>query len=307
MRSAGYSLFTTLMLLVAVAAVPLMAIFGVPRLAPPVPSALDDDAEEEWDRPVRGRPKSLARPQHTDEPEIELAVESAPDWDRIPKKRIPRPRRPSPFVEMAASAPGDSDVEVPFAETQADESPVAAKRNRRPKPVRDEREDQADGIQQVGHEFAPDEASEEILNAVAEIDSDGNNLSEEAGSVPPAPSGLKRYRRADSASDDLPHRALDRRSQSAQPPTWNDAVQRLNDLGIRNFRLEHLRQGEFSFTCSYTHSNSPNVTRRFEAEADEPLKAVGKVLAQVEDWSEQREQAPPRQMLPTGERRRKGE
>lgn len=67
--------------------------------------------------------------------------------------------------------------------------------------------------------------------------------------------------------------------------TWRAAVQRLNQLEIRNFRLEPGRAADqFIFICSYTPRDNPRVSYRFEAEADEPLKAVEKVLAQIDNW-----------------------
>lgn len=67
--------------------------------------------------------------------------------------------------------------------------------------------------------------------------------------------------------------------------TWQAAVKRLNDLEIRNFRLEPGHQAQqFAFYCSFTPPESPRVSYRFEAEADEPLRAVEKVLQQIETW-----------------------
>jgi hypothetical protein len=71
--------------------------------------------------------------------------------------------------------------------------------------------------------------------------------------------------------------------------TWKTAARRLNDLGIRRYRLESLAgQDRFLFTCSVTPSSSLRVTRRFEAEADEPLLAVQKVLEEIDEWQKQR-------------------
>lgn len=65
--------------------------------------------------------------------------------------------------------------------------------------------------------------------------------------------------------------------------TWQDAVKRLDELEIDNFRLERgTEKNQFFFMCSYTPPENPQVSYRFEAEASEPLKAVEKVLAQVE-------------------------
>jgi hypothetical protein len=71
--------------------------------------------------------------------------------------------------------------------------------------------------------------------------------------------------------------------------TWREAVAHLNVLGIRDFRLQPGRQPHsFHFSCSFTPTDNPRITRRFEAEADEQLEAVAKVLAQVDTWIEQR-------------------
>lgn len=67
--------------------------------------------------------------------------------------------------------------------------------------------------------------------------------------------------------------------------TWREAVQRLNTMGIRNFRLEPGHQpSQFLFNCSYTPRDNPRVSYRFEAEADEPLRAVERVLEQIDTW-----------------------
>lgn len=67
--------------------------------------------------------------------------------------------------------------------------------------------------------------------------------------------------------------------------TWDQAVRRLKSLGIKKYHLESLLEdGGFSFRCSYTAPDNPRVTRRFEAEAPEPLAAVRIVLEQIEAW-----------------------
>ena len=67
--------------------------------------------------------------------------------------------------------------------------------------------------------------------------------------------------------------------------TWRDAVRQLNELGIQEFRLEPGRQlGEFYFACEFTPDRDARITRRFEAEAKEPLLAVAAVLRQIDEW-----------------------
>lgn len=81
----------------------------------------------------------------------------------------------------------------------------------------------------------------------------------------------------------LPPRGNAALASGAPTLTWQAAVERLNALEIRTFRLEPgSRPGQFLFVCSYTMSNEPRVSYHFEAEASEPLKAVEKVLDQIE-------------------------
>ena len=76
---------------------------------------------------------------------------------------------------------------------------------------------------------------------------------------------------------------------SEENMTWRNAIQRLRELGIRDFRLQPSGQSDdFHFSCFYAAPDQPRVTRRFEAEDAEPLQAVRKVLAQVESVSKMR-------------------
>lgn len=68
--------------------------------------------------------------------------------------------------------------------------------------------------------------------------------------------------------------------------TWREAVDRLNELGIRTFRLTpDAGQNGYRFVCLVTSVDDPRISRRFEAESPEPLVAVGNVLEQVENWN----------------------
>jgi hypothetical protein len=75
-------------------------------------------------------------------------------------------------------------------------------------------------------------------------------------------------------------------AEPSQPSdlTWRDAVTRLNQLGIRQFKLEPGARDGFHFSCYFTPQDNPRITHRFEAEATEPLRAVENVLSQVETW-----------------------
>jgi len=60
----------------------------------------------------------------------------------------------------------------------------------------------------------------------------------------------------------------------------------LNQLGIRTYRLSpSASDGRYHFMCLVTSADDPRISRRFEAESREPLDAVDRVLAQVEEWN----------------------
>jgi len=93
-------------------------------------------------------------------------------------------------------------------------------------------------------------------------------------------SALSRARR----SVEIASERIERRG----PITWKGAVHRLNSLGIHQYQLQPGQgEGEFHFSCSYTPEDNPRICHRFEAEANEPLKAVEKVLSQIETWMDE--------------------
>ncbi len=101
------------------------------------------------------------------------------------------------------------------------------------------------------------------------------------------PGTYRRPRRNTEVTESLPPKVTPRAAPTVIEPqlTWRDAVQKLNQLEIRNFRLEPGQQPlQFVFSCSYTPRDNPRVSYRFEAEADEPLRAVERVLEQIDTW-----------------------
>src|SRR5262245_27883244 len=66
---------------------------------------------------------------------------------------------------------------------------------------------------------------------------------------------------------------------------WQAAARRLKDLGIRKYRLEsQIEEQTFTFSCTFASPDNPRIVRRFEDDADTPLEAVQKVLAQIDEW-----------------------
>lgn len=71
--------------------------------------------------------------------------------------------------------------------------------------------------------------------------------------------------------------------------TWKAARQRLAELGVTHFHLERGATADnFLFVCMFSPGDDPRVTRRFEAEAPEPLAAVDGVLRQIDGWMQKR-------------------
>jgi hypothetical protein len=67
------------------------------------------------------------------------------------------------------------------------------------------------------------------------------------------------------------------------------AIARLNQLGITDYQWQPGdRDGEFLFRCRLVSRRNPRLTQRFEAEAAEPLQALEKVLAQIDEWRARR-------------------
>lgn len=304
MRSAIYSLFTTLLLLIPIAAVPFMAVFGVPQFTPVVASPLDETEDEEWDKPAKKKPRTPSKSARSDEADLEFPPDDNWNWDETPKER-PRPsKKHRPDSRIAQD---DSPSEQPKRPGSAKTAPKS-KTPVRPKPggvqpipntiVEDEQE-----IVQVAHEASEDDNFFAIDTAAHAEPMDDDEPMDETGT--PAIPGYRRPRSEPTDDDERADKNASRpKRNAAEQLTWKKAVERLNELGIRNFRLEPgVRSGEFTFTCSYTPSNTPHVTRKFESEADDPLKAVAKVLAQVEEASQQRVLAAPRRSAVPKDRR----
>lgn len=298
MRSTAHSLFMTMLLLVPISAVPLMAIFGVPQFTPVVPSPLEEtEDDEDWDRPARKKTRTVAEIEPADDHELDIPVDETLSWDESPQER-PRPLKKSRPATRSASGTATADIETAFGETEA-KSPARKKRpSTRPIPAEFTEDDPQ--IQTIVNEVVEEESSR--VESAVHLDSQdvaAQNESAEMSQIP----GYRRQRPGSrDHSDSVPEKTSprgQRNSSSAEPLTWSKAVQRLNDYGIRNFRLDSRSSGEFMFTCSFTPSNSPHVTRKFEAEADDPLKAVEKVLGQIEDASQQRTLASPRRLAET--------
>ncbi len=194
------------------------------------------------------------------------------DWDLHPatepdaadSKSPNRPREFDPSALAAVDKPRDA-----AASADTDASPF--------RPVDDDDQSKSvdEPMQDAGAAHAESTAS-----------SDADELGDRgkvAESSRAAAGDLTRDKRKDAAAPSDPPATQKR---AADKLTWRTAVQRLNKLGIRDFLLQPSDEPNvFHFSCSYTEPDRPRVSRRFEAEAEEPLQAVHKVLAQIEGLS----------------------
>lgn len=257
MRSRTGNSFSTLMVMVPLLGVPLMAIFGVPQFVPVIASSVSDETT----RPGTTRPKSGVG-------------ESA-----------------AAFSFVADQMPRGSELHGQQQFQDLFGSPRRIRRDSRP----------IHGGESRGREKKFVETS---LNAdtwltqtsseepVSEPTKELNDLfgSTVATADLPEPRSQTRSMTTRPTVTPLATRSnaaivASRDEQSHEGLTWRKAVRRLNELGIQEFRLEPGSQlGEFYFACEFTPHRDARVTRRFEAEATEPLLAVQAVLRQIDDW-----------------------
>jgi hypothetical protein len=304
MRSGIHGTFATLLLMVPLLSIPALAIFGIPQFAPVVASPLDEGLDTDRERRV-GQSARAADDGFLDSlddaPEFSSNLgdpesgspsgqpgfmpghvgESVPmkrngsrgmnrDWASPGSERsFPDTANPMPRFQGQNQAPS---TERRFAQLSGENSPRNFNGDgfNDARPMTESRDDSIDFRQ-------------DTLQAIGEPPVQQPPMGR--GSEPAGPRVFQRQR------DRLPETNSQIRQVGAEvePLTWQSAVRRLNELEIRNFRLQPAhRENQFVFICSYTPSDSPRVSYRFEAEADEPLKAVEKVLEQIAEWQQRR-------------------
>lgn len=257
MRSRTGNPLSTLMFMVPLLGVPLMAIFGVPQFVPVIASSVSD----ETNRPAKTRLKPSVG-------------ESASAY---------------PFAAEPTSRSLDSREEYQFQDLFS--SPKRPRRDSRPIRGGETRSREAKFVEtSLNADTWLTQTSSEVpaLEATQKLgDLFGDSV---ANTSPPESRGHSRAATAQTRSEPMSLRSNTVPLTSSSEPlneglTWREAVRRLNELGIHEFRLEPGSQlGEFYFACEFTPHRDARVTRRFEAEAKEPLLAVQAVLRQIDEW-----------------------
>jgi hypothetical protein len=245
----------TFLMSVPLAAIPLMAIFGIPQFAPVSASPDHDDelplGEAHAERDIRDRYRNRSSDlldDREDEARSEL-LNDAPVYDPFQDEQAATRQS----VELGSprdrtAARGDPRRSI--NEAPATAAPLPALNDHRRRPT-------------SGWEDETRNAHDHV-NDTADPGTSETALAE--GSVRLLETG-------------------DRKPDSSPAMTWRDASRELSDRGIENFRLERGRDAEsFLFVCTLAPGGNRNVTMRFEAEAAEPLAAVVNVLEQVDTW-----------------------
>ena len=274
---------------------------GIPQFAPVVASPLEEGRDNDRESRVGNSERPVHEEMFGDFDDFSSANSSNDKADRrdsFSGSRSKRKLNPKGAREAVASE-WDRDFEsesdwsssprrrAAVADTPKPEadSPPPRSRKRHLLSDRSSGNDRRSAPQQRSEEeirlaSAGDEEQSSIVqsNFTDDFDAPPRSVSAFEGSAPTEQRGQK---------EDSRHRP--KGASASEPLTWKSAVERLNELEIRNFRLEPGHQnGQFVFICSYTAPDTPRVSYRFEAGADEPLKAVEKVLEQIAEWQQRR-------------------
>lgn len=294
MRSKSNDFFSTILVLIPLVAVPMLAIFGIPEIAPVKKSALNENDLFDQDESAQTPFEEISFDSSSHE--IDLGGEG--NLNGPAKSKHSHAGGGNPFGKMAGSdkrtrpdeewlppAGALDGWELERTPKRLESNAGAAELNAAAEFPREQREPQP--IQQAGLDNLPASSGglDSFGQEIQQVGNEANPFDRQSGVIQQA-----------AVQEPEPVREVDpqfrQRAETMlrrDPATWSAAVQKLNELGIRDYRLEPgVRPNEFLFSCSYSPPQNPRVSRRFEAEALDPLKAVIKVLQQVDEWNRQK-------------------
>lgn len=305
------SLFKTMLMLIPMTAVPVMALFGIPQFFPVSASPFAGHG----DTAVPGRVLER-RVGQSDALQIrDVSTELAASFDLFePYDARSRTER-SDTADMVATAAANEfarrrlawtdplggrrnassaewrgPVEISARRDPGHPAPAATRR-RSPNTVENSRAGSAFNGQAAvppGNSAALNESTPDAISG-GYVTADGGTIANPEASTS-FDSALAEFsgttdRYSKVAADTRSHTRNARHFQR-ESISWSQAVDRLNELGIRTFRLTpDPGQTGYRFVCLVTSVDDPRISRRFEAESADPLVAVGRVLAQVENWN----------------------
>ncbi|MBI1312982.1 hypothetical protein GC176_16955 [bacterium] len=270
--------FATFAMLIPMFAVPVMAVFGIPQFAPVVASPASED-HPDWlsDRSFNQVGQSDAFLSRR----LELPTAASEQLDLF--QPFPAEGRPTPAA-MQQLAAAERRTALRPSDRSARQTGIA---------------DAATENSRVVDLFEPVKNAAEQEQATSPVRADVSDrtvalTASGSSTEQPANRGyeqqlLPRVATVASAETALPVQQRSSRNHPAAPSeglSWRGAVNRLNQLGIRTYRLNPAAvEGRYHFMCLVTSADDPRISRRFEAESREPLDAVDRVLAQVEEWN----------------------
>ena len=264
MRRRRQGQFATFAMLIPMFAIPVMAVFGIPQFAPVVASPADK-SQPEWlaDRSFTRIGQSDAFPTRS----LNLVAAEADRLDLFE----PYPETVDSGVRSLAAAERQPDLQHNTTGLSGgrrvniqNAAPAATPVLDLFEPVGDARTANLETAQLTPRSL-PGTSSREFAASSEALES-----RDASASLPASQHRMSNTRIA------------------RQPvgSSWRDAIDRLNQLGIRTYRLSPSSvAGGYHFWCQVTSVDAPQVSRRFEAESREPLDAVDRVLAQVEEWN----------------------
>ncbi len=285
MRSKSNNFFSTVLMLIPLVAVPMLAIFGIPEIAPVKKSPLNENDQVNNEGAFGSQFEDISFDSSSHE--IDLGGDNLSKQSRLNQNRG---EMRSPFGQTASNQKRSFNEEewLPPAgalegweletnpskfETDQKGNGFASVNSGR----MSEQNLENEPLQQASFETGQDslESAGAFNQEIRQVENEVNPFDKTAPSRPVA---VKQV--------DTQFRLRAEKMLRRDPATWGAAVEKLNELGIRDYRLEPgVRPNEFLFSCSYSPPQNPRISRRFEAESLDPLKAVIQVLQQVDEWN----------------------
>ncbi|WP_339733738.1 hypothetical protein [uncultured Gimesia sp.] len=285
MRSKSNDFFSTLLVLIPLVAVPMLAIFGIPEIAPVKKSSLSENDLFSGEESSHSQFEDIS----FDASSHEIALGGEENLGKPARGDRNRSDQGSSFAKTPSSRNSSINGEewLPPADAmdgwELDSIPSQLGPDQKMSGLSSSEQSFEGGfenntIQQAefdGGQFSPNNGD----SFGQEIQQIGNETNPFEKTAPVRQAAVKEV--------DPQFRLRAETMLRRDPATWSAAVQKLNELGIRDYRLgPGVRPNEFLFSCTYSLPQSPRISRRFEAVALDPLKAVIKVLQQVDEWNQ---------------------
>ncbi len=309
MYGSGSGPLGALLVIVPLAAIPVFAIVGVPHFAPLVASPSDDDDDliadagdaeatqppASAEAPRKGRTADdLFAPISNTRPRSE--ADGVPPADgRPPADQTPGGDRPRPLDSLPPPEALDQ------WEVRLDAADIPTRPRGKTVPAADGSANSAGAGPSESLQIPADDdgkVATEGFNPELLILESGNLPDPDVRGAPPRQADASGGNRPVSRNREMPSDQQPLGTVESRPPTspdqfgWQAATRRLKELGINKYRLDaQIEKQTFAFICTISTPDNPRVSRRFEAEADDPLEAVQLAIKQIDEWRSRDSQA----------------